>query len=121
MSSNAGSMVRLARPGHPSEAQTGPRRRAPRTRGRDRTMSTAGWADLLGAPSPESTRSPDMAHLGGFVAIKALVAYLTWRIAFTVPATGANAAATGVLIAFEAIPLVGMLIRMVSLWNIDSY
>ncbi len=122
MSSNAGSMVRLARPAHRTGAQAGPRVRTPRRAvERASTVSTAGWADLLGAPSPESTRSRDMAHLGGFAAITALVGYLTWRIAFTVPNTGANAAAAGVLIAFEAIPLVGMLVRMVTLWNIDSY
>jgi cellulose synthase (UDP-forming) len=116
MSSNAGSLIRLARP-RPTVRDAG--RHAPA----DRTppASTAGWADLLGAPAPESTRSRDLAHLGGFAAVTALVGYLTWRIAFTMPATGANAAAAAVLIAFEAIPLVGMLVRMVTLWNIDSY
>jgi len=82
--------------------------------------TTAGWADLLGAPSAEATRSRDLAHLGGFAAMTALVGYLTWRIAYTLPAAGLNLVAAWVLIAFEAIPLVGMAVRMVTLWNIDS-
>jgi cellulose synthase (UDP-forming) len=80
----------------------------------------AGWADLLGAPSAEATRSRDLAHLGGFAALTALVGYLTWRIAFTLPASGMNLVAAWILIGFEAIPLVGMTFRLVSLWNIDS-
>ena len=84
------------------------------------SASTAGWADLLGAPSVESTRSRDLAHLGGFAAMTALIGYLTWRIAYTLPATGWNLAAAWVLIGFEAIPLVGMVFRLVTLWNIDS-
>ena len=81
---------------------------------------TAGWADLLGAPSVEATRSRDLAHLGGFVALTALVGYLTWRVAYTMPASGPNAVAAGVLVAFEAIPMIGMAFRLVTLWNIDS-
>lgn len=122
MSSNAASTIIWAR----STGQPGPRRRhlapAP-TSASDRTARharTAGWADLLGRPSPESTRSRDLAHLGGFAALTALVGYLTWRIAFTLPAGGAGAAAAWTLIAFEAIPLVGMCFRMATLWNIDS-
>jgi cellulose synthase (UDP-forming) len=82
--------------------------------------TTAGWADLLGSPSPESRRSRDLAHLGGFAAMTALIGYLTWRIAYTLPSSGANLVAAWILIAFEAIPLVGMTIRMATLWNIDS-
>jgi cellulose synthase (UDP-forming) len=120
MSSNAGSMIRLAR-AKPTTIHPSARARARARADRAPAASTAGWADLLGSPSPESTRSRDMAHLGGFAAVTALVGYLTWRIAFTVPATGANATAAAVLIAFEAIPLVGMMVRIVTLWNIDSY
>ncbi|RNM15726.1 glycosyltransferase family 2 protein [Nocardioides pocheonensis] len=85
-----------------------------------RHTTTAGWADLLGAPSAESVRSRDLAHLGGFVALSALVGYLTWRIAYTLPAAGPNRVAAWVLIGFEAVPLVGMAFRIVTLWNIDS-
>ena len=84
------------------------------------TATTAGWADLLGAPSVEATRSRDLAHLGVFTALLALVGYLTWRVAYTLPASGINAVAAWVLVAFEAIPLVGMGSRIVTLWNIDS-
>src|SRR5215208_1319413 len=113
MSSNAVSMVRLAR----STSAAPPRRRSAGVR---RHVETAGWADLLDAPSVESTRSRDLAHLGGFAAMTALIGYLTWRIAYTLPASGANLAAAWVLLGFEAIPLVGMAVRLVTLWNIDS-
>lgn len=82
--------------------------------------TTSGWADLLGAPSAESTRSRLLAHVGGIAALTALVGYLTWRIAFTIPPFGANAVAAGILVTFEAVPLVGMVFRLVTLWNIDS-
>lgn len=82
--------------------------------------TTSGWADLLGAPSAESTRSRRLAHVGGVAALTALVGYLTWRIAFTIPPFGANAVAAGILVTFEAVPLVGMVFRLVTLWNIDS-
>lgn len=120
MSSNAVSMVRPARS---VDGASRHRERADVILSTPRTVAsgtTAGWADLLGPPSPESARSRDLAHLGGFAAITALVGYLTWRIAYTLPASGANAVAAWVLVAFEAIPLVGMSIRMVTLWNIDS-
>jgi cellulose synthase (UDP-forming) len=82
--------------------------------------TVAGWADLLGNPSRESARSRRLAHLGGLVAMTSLIGYLTWRIAATLPASGANLAAAWVLIGFEAIPLVGMSVRLITLWNIDS-
>jgi cellulose synthase (UDP-forming) len=50
----------------------------------------------------------------------ALIGYLTWRVAFTLPATGANRTAALIMIAFEAVPLVGMAFRLVTLWNIDA-
>jgi cellulose synthase (UDP-forming) len=80
----------------------------------------AGWADLLAPPGPESARSRRMAHLGGLAAITALVGYLTWRITGTLPASGPNRTAAVVLVGFEALPLIGMLVRIVTLWNIDS-
>jgi cellulose synthase (UDP-forming) len=115
MSSNAVSML-------PRVAVSTPHRRATKLSAVEsaRHGTMAGWADLLGAPSAEATRSRDLAHLGGFAALTALVGYLTWRIAFTLPASGANLAAAWVLIGFEAIPLVGMAFRIVTLWNIDS-
>ncbi|WP_454856471.1 EAL domain-containing protein [Promicromonospora soli] len=79
----------------------------------------AGWAYLLGAPRPESPRSRRLARVGGVVAIGALVAYLWWRITFTMPTEGWDRTAAWVLVAFEAIPVLGLTIRLVTLWNID--
>ena len=80
----------------------------------------AGWAFLLGRPQPEPRRSRRMAHLGGCVSILALALYLTWRIAFTMPTDGWNQAAAWTLVVFEALPLLGLGIRIVTLWDIDS-
>ena len=52
--------------------------------------SLAGWAYLLGEPRPEPRRSRQLAHLGGLVSILALLLYLTWRVAFTMPDGGWN-------------------------------
>lgn len=80
----------------------------------------AGWADLLGAPSAETSRSRLIAHVGGLAAVTAVIGYLTWRLAFTIPSSGPNAIAAFVLVGFEALPLIGMSFRLVTLWNIDS-
>ena len=118
MSSNAAAAAALT---HTNEARARHRvEDAARSHRARRHVTTAGWADQLGAPSAEATRSRDLAHLGGFAAMAALIGYLTWRIAYTLPASGPNRLAAWVLIAFEAIPLVGMGFRIVTLWNIDS-
>src|SRR4051794_13411241 len=119
MSSNATSMVAIKRSaelrsGRHAGVSSAATRRTPAR------AETAGWADLLGAPSAEATRSRDLAHLGGFVALAALVGYLTWRLVYTLPPSGPNAVAAVALVAFEAVPLVGMAFRLVTLWNIDS-
>jgi cellulose synthase (UDP-forming) len=117
MSSNAMSMLpRVADSGTPHHHVTS----ATRAADTSRHANTAGWADLLGAPSAESTRSRDLAHLGGVAALTALVGYLTWRIAYTLPSSGPDAVAAWLLVSFEAIPLIGMVFRTVTLWNIDS-
>ena len=82
--------------------------------------SLAGWAYLLGPPRPEPRRSQQLAHLGGLVSILALLLYLTWRVAFTMPEGGWDSVAAWTLVVFEAVPLAGLLIRIVTLWNIDS-
>ncbi len=79
----------------------------------------AGWAYLLGRPRPESPRSRRMARVGAIVAIGALLGYLWWRVAFTMPTGGWDEAAAWVLVSFEALPLLGLSIRAVTLWNID--
>ena len=80
----------------------------------------AGWAHLLGRPGPEPTRSRQLAHLGGLVSLLSLLIYLTWRVGFTLPDGGLDRVAAWSLITFEALPLAGLLVRMVTLWNIDS-
>jgi cellulose synthase (UDP-forming) len=47
------------------------------------------------------------------------VAYLWWRITFTMPTTGWDQIAAWVLVTFEAIPILGLTIRLVTLWDID--
>ena len=80
----------------------------------------AGWAWLLGRPRAEGRSSRRIARLGAVSANVALLAYLTWRIGFTLPEAGADRVAAWALVIFEAIPIVGILIRTITLWNIDS-
>ena len=61
-----------------------------------------------------------MAHIGGLVAIGALVAYLVWRIAFTLPGQGWDRSVAVSLVVFEALPLAGLLMKAITLWNIDT-
>ncbi len=87
----------------------------------DMTPAISGWAYLLGEPRAESVRSRRLARFGGIVAVAALVAYLYWRIFYTIPHDGGyNEIAAWSLIVFEALPLSGLTIRIVTLWNIDS-
>lgn len=83
-------------------------------------LPTAGWADLLGPPGPEEPRSRRTARVGGIVALVAVLTYLTWRIGFTLPAPGPNLVAALALVTFEALPLLGMVARLATIWNIDS-
>jgi cellulose synthase (UDP-forming) len=64
-----------------------------------------------------------MARLGGSAAIAALLLYLAWRMAFTMPTgpTGSsNRIAAWILIGFEALPITGLILKLVTVWNIDS-
>lgn len=81
--------------------------------------SLAGWAFLLGSPRPESAGRRWLARVGAVVAIGALAGYLWWRIGFTMPPGGWDRTAAGILVSFEALPLLGLTIRAVTLWNID--
>ncbi len=80
----------------------------------------AGWAARLGSPGPEDPSSRRMAHLGGVVSIVVLILYLLWRVFFTLPAGGANLVMAWILVTFEALPLPGLILKVLSLWNIDS-
>ena len=61
-----------------------------------------------------------MAHLGGIAAIAALLAYLTWRIGFTLPAGRGDRTVAWILVAFEALPITGLIVKLATLWNIDA-
>ncbi len=87
----------------------------------DLTPAISGWAYLLGEPRAETARSRRMARFGGIVAVLALLAYLIWRIFYTIPNDGGyNEFAAWTLVIFEALPIFGLTIRIVTLWNIDS-
>jgi cellulose synthase (UDP-forming) len=80
----------------------------------------AGWAHVLDPPGPERRRTQLLARFGGVVALAAVLGYLTWRITSTLPPDGFDRTAAWVLIAFEALPLAGLVVRLVTLWNLDS-
>ena len=61
-----------------------------------------------------------MAHIGGLASIAALLAYLTWRVTSTLPAGGWNRSVAWLLVAFEALPIVGLVLKAITVWNIDS-
>ncbi len=79
----------------------------------------AAWAAQLASPAAEPSRSRRAAHVGGIAAIAALIGYLSWRIACTLPAGGWNLTAASMLVGFEALPLAGLVLKLVTLWNID--
>ena len=81
--------------------------------------SVAAWAEQLGAPAPESRRSRRLARLGGVAAATAVALYLTWRIGSTLP-TGVDLLVTLPLLAFEAAPLVRLLVTSVLFWRIGN-
>jgi cellulose synthase (UDP-forming) len=80
----------------------------------------AGWAYLLRPPRAEARRTQRRAHLGGLLALASLVAYLGWRILFTLPAGGADLVAAWLLVGFEGVAVLGLTVRVVTLWNIDA-
>ncbi|HEY5011923.1 MAG TPA: glycosyltransferase family 2 protein [Acidimicrobiia bacterium] len=48
-----------------------------------------------------------------------MLTYLAWRIAFTLPAGSWNRSVAFALLGFEALPLVGLVFKAVTLWSID--
>ena len=79
-----------------------------------------GWASGLEPMTTETRWSRTWSHLGILTSITALVIYVTWRIVFTLPPVGWNLLAAWLLIAFEAFPVIGLIIRAVTLWNLDT-
>src|SRR6185312_5572114 len=80
----------------------------------------ASWTRQLGAPADESRRSRTLARIGGLAALTSLIAYLTWRVAFTLPVDGGGRGVAWLLIGFEALPLFAITLRTFTLWSIDS-
>ncbi len=80
-------------------------------------LTVAAWADGLAGPVVESRRSRTLARVGGLVALLSLLGYLTWRVLATVPQTGATRWAAWLLIAFEAVPIVGAVAKLVGTWT----
>lgn len=85
-----------------------------------RRTRLAAWVQQLDSPVAESHRSKLLAHIGATAAIASLLAYLVWRAAFTIPSGGWNEVAAWTLVAFEALPLVGLGSKTLTLWSIDS-
>jgi cellulose synthase (UDP-forming) len=82
--------------------------------------SVRGWAVGLSPLTTETRWSQTWARIGVLSSITALVVYSTWRILFTLPPSGWNLVAAWLLIAFEIFPVFGLIIRAVTLWNIDT-
>lgn len=80
----------------------------------------AAWARGVTAPVTEDDRSRLLARTGGLVALLSLVTYLLWRLLATLPPAGPMRWAAWALLAFEAVPLVGSVARLVGLWSIDA-
>lgn len=84
-------------------------------------FALAAWARNLGRPHAEPQREQLLARTGGVVAIVALVSYLVWRVTCTLPtAPSEDRTAAFALIAFEALPLIGLVYKAIALWNIDT-
>ena len=83
-------------------------------------LPLADWTNQLGPPVPESARSKRLAHVGGIASVVVLMAYLWWRISFTLPVGGSNLLVAWLLVSFEAIPLAGLVLKTIALWNINS-
>jgi cellulose synthase (UDP-forming) len=80
----------------------------------------AAWTRQLGAPADETRRSKTLARVGGLAALTGLVGYLTWRLLYTLPAGGPDRSVAWLLLAFEALPLFTISIRIITLWRIDN-
>jgi cellulose synthase (UDP-forming) len=61
-----------------------------------------------------------MAHVGGIAAAAALACYLVWRVLYTVPEGGVDLVAAVLLLTFEGVPLIGLVFRIITLWDIDT-
>jgi cellulose synthase (UDP-forming) len=83
-------------------------------------LRLAAWTRQIGAPADEPVRTRNLARIGGLAALTALAAYLTWRVAFTLPVDGGSRWVAWLLIGFEALPAIAIATRILTLWSIDS-
>ncbi|MGH3507441.1 MAG: hypothetical protein ACRDO2_09580, partial [Nocardioidaceae bacterium] len=83
-------------------------------------ISLARWADLVPPPTAETQRSRTLAHVGGLAAVAGLLGYLAWRILATLPSGGSDLTVAWLLIAFEALPLTGLVLKTWTLWRLDT-
>ncbi|MGZ6733711.1 MAG: glycosyltransferase family 2 protein [Nocardioides sp.] len=83
------------------------------------TRALSAWAGLLSAPHPETRSTAWKARAGALIAIGSLIAYLVWRVTFTMPYGGVNRAAGWALLFVEAVPLLPLITRGFSLWRLD--
>src|SRR5262245_18439375 len=74
-------------------------------------LTLAPWAQRVGSPTAESAASRRTAHIGGLAAIGALLAYLSWRIAYTLPVGGWNLSVAWTIVAFESLPMIGLVVK----------
>jgi cellulose synthase (UDP-forming) len=79
----------------------------------------AAWTRQLASPTRESAQARLVARLGGLAALTGLIAYLTWRLVYTLPAGGANLWIAWLLLGFESLPLFTVSTRIITLWRID--
>jgi cellulose synthase (UDP-forming) len=86
----------------------------------DGDLGLSSWVSQLDAPGPEASRTRLTAQAGGVAAVVALAAYLCWRVGWTLPAGGSDRRIAWALVAFETLPLFGLVVKTVMLWNIDA-
>ena len=86
----------------------------------DGDYALASWVSQLDAPAPEGTRSRLTARAGGIAAVAALALYLCWRVGWTLPVKGPDRTIAWTLVAFEALPLLGLTLKAVMLWSTDT-
>ncbi len=77
------------------------------------------WSEHLARPAPEAAWPRTLAHVGAVTAWLSLLAFLTWRVTSTLPPSGTDRVAALLLVGFEALPLFGLAIRTVTLWDLD--
>ena len=79
----------------------------------------AGWTRGLSPLTVETDRSRVLAQLGVVLALTTLLVYITWRVLFTMPLAGWDLVVAWLLVAFEFFPAIGLVLRALTMWNLD--